>query len=110
MFLFGCDRTNPNPESLDPIYADMQKDIASVHGELDAEKKQLEEFNKTLKAVVPQTGQIKFAQKRYFDSKAKIEKLEQQKAYLEMHLESRLKWDHEKYVLEQFAGHRGIHS
>ncbi len=85
----GCNKPNPNPETLDPIYANIQSQVASVDAEITAEKAKLTENQTSFENVVPQTGQIKFAQKRIWESKNRIEKLNQLKKYWEVRKESR---------------------
>ncbi len=98
MILIGCNRPDSNPELKDPIYADINSTLGSVSQELDAEMKSLAEHEQALKDVVPQTGQVKFAEKRVFESKARINKLEQEKTYLELKLTARLKEARKSYL------------
>ncbi|MFM6929931.1 MAG: hypothetical protein ACKOX6_15785 [Bdellovibrio sp.] len=87
--LAACNKPDPNPELKDPIYSDLQTQLTTATQSLEAEKKKLEGFEKDLAAVVPQTGQIKYAQKRVFESQALVAKWEQEKAYLELKIEQR---------------------
>lgn len=87
--LAACNKPDPNPELKDPIYSDLQSQLGAATQALEAEKKKLEGFEKDLQAVVPQTGQIKYAQKRVFESQALVNKWEQEKAYLELKIEQR---------------------
>lgn len=89
LVLCACNKPDPNPELRDPIFRDLEAKQKEASAALEAEKKTLEEAEKTLAGVVPQTGQIKFARKRLFESKARIEKLEQLKRYYTLRLESR---------------------
>ncbi|WP_210415550.1 hypothetical protein [Bdellovibrio sp. NC01] len=89
--LAACNKPDPNPELKDPIYSDLQTKLGAATAAVEAEKKKLEGFEKDLETVVPQTGQIKYAQKRVFESQALIVKLEQEKAYLELKIEQRKK-------------------
>lgn len=65
--LLGCEKPNPNPENLDPIYADIEKNRKAAEADLSAAEKQLEGFRADLEKVVPQTGQVKFARKRVYE-------------------------------------------
>lgn len=96
--LAGCNRPDSNPELKDPIYSDINSSLGSVSQELESEKKSLAEHEQALKDVVPQTGQIKFAEKRVFEAKARITKLEQEKTYLELKLNARLKEARRSYL------------
>lgn len=98
-FFLGCDKPNPEPEKLDPIYEALQKEAAAANSAFVAAEKELEGFKKDLEAVVPQTGQIKYAQKRVYETEAKVAKLRQMRDYWQLRVESRLKWDREKYLV-----------
>ncbi len=89
--LVACNKPDPNPELKDPIYSDLQSQLGTTTAAVEAEKKKLEGFENDLKGTIPQTGQIKFAQKRVFESQALISKLEQEKSYLELKIEQRRK-------------------
>lgn len=95
--LLGCNKPDPNPELRDPIYLDIQKELADTQKAIEAEKANLAEHKKNLGLVVPQSGQIKYAQKRYYDSEAVINKLKQQLTYWQIHLETRKKVAREDY-------------
>jgi hypothetical protein len=96
---FGCNRPNPNPELLDPIYGELQKQLIEVRKGLDDEKKSLSDFEKELQNAKPQTGQIKYAQKRYSESAARVRKLEELVKYTEIRIDSRIKKAREDYLL-----------
>ncbi|ASD62089.1 hypothetical protein B9G79_00190 [Bdellovibrio bacteriovorus] len=89
--LIACSKPDPNPELKDPIFNDYQSQLGATSAALESEKKGLEGFEKELAEVVPQTGQIKYAQKRVRESKEKITRLEQEKQYLELKIEARRK-------------------
>lgn len=89
LMLSACSKPDPNPELKDPIYNEFVSLAATANSELEAEKKALEGFEKELQDVVPQTGQIKFAQKRINDSKAKISRIQQEKKYFELKVTAR---------------------
>jgi hypothetical protein len=85
----GCSKPNPTPELLDPIYSDIASQVSAVESEIAAEEIKLSENQSAYDNVVPQTGQIKFGQKRVWDSKNRLEKLKQLKKYWEVRKESR---------------------
>ena len=98
-FVFlGCNKPNPNPESLDPIYADLVQMAGSTHSELESAKKDLEGHQKELDSAVPQTGQNKYAIKRISEVQARINRLEQMELYYELKAKSRLKEDQITYL------------
>ncbi|MNJ91076.1 hypothetical protein D3C87_87210 [compost metagenome] len=95
--LSGCNKPDPTPELKDPIYGDLNSRLGAVTAELSAEKKVLEGHQLTLSQVTPQTGQIKYAQKRVYESQAKITKMEQEKQYLELKIQERKKESRRSY-------------
>jgi hypothetical protein len=96
--LFGCTKPNPNPELADEIYLDLQSRAQSVEKEVETEKKKFEGFKKEMETAVPQTGAIKFAQKRYFESEIKIGKLGQLANYYGLKAESRKQYTKAQYA------------
>lgn len=99
IILAGCHQPNPHPETMDPIYSDLEKEKKNIDGAYSSEKKELEGLEQALREVKPQTGQIKYAQKRVSESKARIDKLYQQKLYLELRLQSRLEHVSKAYLI-----------
>ncbi len=106
LVLSACNKPDPHPELRDPIYKDIEAKQKELAGAIESEKKALEEAEIKLKAVVPQTGQIKFARKRVFESKARIEKLEQLRRYYTIRLESR-KLEAQDEYLDAFGRGKG---
>lgn len=98
LFSWGCKSQNPNPELTDPIYTDLEKDKKDYDSRVQAETKQLEEFQQALRDVKPQTGQIKYAQKRVSESMAKLEKTKQIRQYIEIRIETRKRLAREQYA------------
>ena len=96
--LSACDKPNPEPEKIDPIYTDIQARLASVTSQIKSAEKDLEDKKKDVAAAVPQTGQIKFAQKRVHEAENALAKLNQLKEYWELRVESRKKWAREYYL------------
>jgi len=98
-FLFlGCNKPDPDPEHLDPIYADLVQMTGATHSELESAKKDLEGHQKELADAVPQTGQNKYAIKRIEEVQARINKLEQLEIYYDLRAKSRLKDDRLSYL------------
>lgn len=64
-------------ELKDPIYQEYQKELDEVKKALEAEKKVFETHEASVKAAIPQTGQIKYAMKRYYESLNRQQKLKQ---------------------------------
>jgi hypothetical protein len=81
---FSCSKRNPNPELLDPIYLDLLALEGEAQKAVAVEEGFLAEHEKALKSVVPQTGQIKYAEKRYWESINRVTKARQQARYYEV--------------------------
>ncbi len=98
LIFIACDKPNPEPEKIDPIYADIQSQLGAVTSQIKTAEKDLEDKKKELEKVVPQTGQIKFAQKRVDEADNALRKLIQMQTYLELKLKSRKNWAREEYL------------
>ncbi len=95
LFMISCDHPVADPELLDPIYSDLLKESKSVDSQVAAATKELEGFESELALVVPQTGKIKYAQKRVRETKEKLDKLKQMSVYWKLRVDSRRAWDQE---------------
>lgn len=102
----GCNKPDPNPENSDEIYRDLQEELDVATKALEAEKKNMEKLEGELKKVVPQTGQIKFAQKKIYETMATITKLEQQKQFFEIKIELRKSHVRERYLESRKGGRK----
>lgn len=94
-FLSSCDRPVADPELMDPIYSDLVRESKNVDAQVSAATKELEGFEKELAQVTPQTGKIKYAQKRVRETKERLDKLKQMSLYWKLRVESRRAWDQE---------------
>lgn len=98
ILITSCNKPDAQPELRDPIYQDLVSLLAENKQSTELEKKQLDEHQQALKEVIPQTGQIKFAQKRVFESMAKINRLNQEGQYLELKIEARKQESRDSYL------------
>lgn len=89
IFLSACTQKNPNPEQSDPIYKDLKVELDIATKALEDEQKNMLSLEKEKDQAVPQTGQIKYAMKKIYDSEHKIDMLKQQKLYFEIKVEER---------------------
>jgi predicted nuclease with TOPRIM domain len=89
IFLVGCNRPNPHPESLDPIYADIQNQIASTQKEAELLEKELAPIMKDIKEAQPQTGELKLRYSELYETQSKLAKAKQRIDYLNMRLATR---------------------
>ncbi len=95
---FSCQKRDPNPESSDVIYTDLKSELEIAQKNLVAEEAQNARTKKELDAVVPQTGQRKYAQKRYFESLNNLDLYQQQAKYFEIALELRKQEAKNRYL------------
>ena len=93
----SCKKKDSNPEKSDVIYTDLLSEVEIARKNLEDEKKQNERVKKELLEVVPQTGQVKNAQKRVFESENNIQTYSQQLRYLEIKAEQRKHYVHQRY-------------
>lgn len=96
--LASCVKTVANPEVSDEIYIDLQQEFALAAKALEEEEKNLISVKKEREAAIPQTGQIKFSNKRVSDSEERINQLRQQKLYFEIKLETRKEHVRDRYA------------
>lgn len=87
--LVGCRKPNPQAYLQDPIYKDLDSSQKAIISQITSEEATLAEAKANMEKAAPQTGQIKFAKKHYYDSLARLEKLKQQKIYYDVRIKSR---------------------
>lgn len=97
LFFASCNSKNPHPEQLDEIYLDLVAELGIADKALEAEEKNLATLIKERDQAVPQTGQIKFANKKVADAESKVNSLKQQKLYFEIRIEQRKHEAAQKY-------------
>ncbi|MBC7464909.1 MAG: hypothetical protein H7256_02865 [Bdellovibrio sp.] len=89
LLCFSCSKKDPHPESKDEIYSDLLAEQDIMTKSVDAAEKELVNMEKALKGAVPQTGQLKQMEIKFFESKNIFEKLKQQKQYFDIKVEER---------------------
>lgn len=89
LFLASCFDTVANPELSDEIYMDYVAELGIVKKSLEEEEKYLLTSLSERSRAIPQTGQIKFLNKKVSDAEEKILVLKQQKQYFEIKIEQR---------------------
>lgn len=95
---FSCTKVDPTPELQDEIYKDLLVELDVATKELEAEEKNLEKLVVDKEKAAPQSGQIKFANKKVFESENRIAALRQQKQYFEIKVEQRKNIDRNNYL------------
>lgn len=89
--LAACNSKDPNPELVDPLYLELEKELKSVEADLKTAEEAVSAAEDTMKKVVPQTGQIKYATKRLNEARARLTQVKQIRQYFAVKIESR-KW------------------
>ncbi len=87
--MISCEKKDPNPELSDAVYLDLRTELEIAQKNLIAEEAQNKKVKEDLDLVTPQTGQHKYAQKRYFESMNNLDLYKQQVKYFEISLELR---------------------
>lgn len=95
--LTACTQRNPNPEQMDGIYKDLVAELDLARRALELEEKSLVELKKEKALVVPQTGQIKFVNKKIADAEEKIMLMKQRVAFFEISVSQRAEHAKVKY-------------
>ena len=93
VLLAGCEKPNPHPELLDPIYADLSKAAEEFKKQAETDKAAVADAKKELAAAVPQSRQIEYAQKRLISALEKARRSEQFARYFEVRAENRIEHD-----------------
>ena len=101
----SCVQRDTNPQQSDLIYRDLNKELDLVSKNVVAIELEYAERLNELKAVVPQTGQIKSYEKKVFESKNNLGRLQQQKLFFEISLKQREEYVRSRYK-EVFRGGR----
>lgn len=102
--ILGCNKPDPQPELHDPIYQDFLAEKALAEKNLAEAQKKLEEQKAEMKKVKPQTGQIKYVEKRYWDAQKSIDLYEQQLKYWTIRLQERKAFARKQYLKAFRAG------
>lgn len=87
--LIGCNRPNPEPETLDPIYKDLVESHRKLEGKLAEQKKMLEDTLVDLKKAEAGSVEAKILKKDYSVTSQNIQNLTQQIAFIKIRAERR---------------------
>lgn len=104
LFLLGCTREDPNPETRDPIYKFLQTEYSTLKGAFDVERKKIEEAEKALAKTEPLTHERKLALRDLESAKRRLAKIEQDAAYIEIRAARRKVEARRDYKLAFLAG------
>jgi hypothetical protein len=96
--LTGCEKPNPAPENLDPIYLDMTKVAEDVKKNAEKEKSGYEGLESDLAKAKPQTGEAQLARRRLRESGDRLNHIQQMQKYWEIRADSRKDYDRKAYL------------
>lgn len=98
LFLSGCKEPVPNPELRDPIYGDLKAQLATTLTELEAEKKEVEELEKTMPKMDVRGSELRQARRQLASHSRKLSALKQMKQYYEIRIEQRKSFVDKDYL------------
>ncbi len=102
--LVSCSKPDPNPELSDPIYLDMKAQLTIVEKSLVDAKAKIAEGKSELNAAVPQTGQVKQAQKKLFQYEKLHDLYQQQIKYWLIRIQERGRQARLEYTSSRKSG------
>ena len=100
LFIFGlaaCEKPNPHPEVLDPIYRDYKDRKAALDAEINKDKSDLKGALAAVDDAEPQTGELKRAKRGVQILEDRIRKNSQESRYLGLLMEERRKYAVREY-------------
>lgn len=102
----ACNKPEPNPENQDRIYQDLLSELTETQKKAAEVEASVQDYQKKLSEVVPQTGQIHYVQKRTFDSQNQLDRLQQQIKYWTLRSESRRDYVRRKSLQAFYKGEK----
>lgn len=105
-FLVGCNKPDPNPERADAIYQDIQSELALARKNIEEAKKKVEGAKANIGKVVPQTGQIRYAEKRYWEAVGSLDLFIQQEKYWIVREEQRRLYVRKRSLKSFYSGEK----
>jgi hypothetical protein len=91
LILSACDKPNPQPELLDPIYATIEAELKEAQKAASEAAKEEATAKLELQKIEPQTGEHRTKWRAYFEARKKTQAAEQHAHYYELKLFERKK-------------------
>ncbi len=95
--LVGCKKRDGTPETRDPIYGDLTRQLEEQTREVDSIKRDLETAKKDFEVADPQNGEVKVRRQAIFDLTMDLDKELQKQKYLELQIASRKEFARKSY-------------
>lgn len=99
LLLIGCNKPDPEAYRSDPILQDYKAQLAATIASSEALKKQIEGIKKDRDTSVPQTGQFRLHNQKYFDMQNRLANLEQQIRFWKIRIQSQAQKAQKDYLL-----------
>ena len=96
--LSACRAPIPNPESLDPIYADLLAQAGVLRGKAEAQKKKIEDLSVKIEKYGPRDPELKATIHQRENLERGMVQLDQEAQYFEIRAEQRRIYDKESYM------------
>jgi hypothetical protein len=93
----SCQKKDPHPELLDPIYSDMKAELANAETQVVEVEKKVLEMEKEMKNARPQSGDYRKYQKYFFQNQNSLVKYKQQVLYWKIRIAQRKSAVHAEY-------------
>lgn len=97
----SCTNKIAEPETTDPLYLELGREISGAAAEVKLAEEGLVEAESNFKKAVPQTGQIKYANKRLNDAKYRLQRAQQIALFFKVKQEAR-KWEAREEYLSSY--------
>ena len=95
--LAGCKKAILNPETIDPIYADLLAQAAGIHSKAESQKKKIEELRVQIEKLSPRDPALKHTEHERENLERGLVQIEQDATYYEIRAEQRRLYDKQSY-------------
>jgi hypothetical protein len=96
--LLGCEKPNPHPELLDPIYRDIQSLKGAADSAVNGALTELKEARAAVEEAPPQTGERRRAMRGVEILEKRVRVAQQRAMYFEILLKDRKKFARKQYI------------
>lgn len=87
--LFGCAKENPNPELLDPIFMDLQKQVKASEAAIKELDKKISDYKKELATIEPRGPERKIIRRELGQAMAQLSRARQEFEFYQIKSERR---------------------
>ncbi len=98
IFVIGCEKPMPDPERIDPIYDDLEKDLKKVNGAVDELEAAVVTAKKDMDEAGPRNIMRKRLTREFYEKRKLLEKVRQKAEYQQLLLVKRLHFVRTQYL------------